>query len=277
VVITDPPYSPHVHENMTSVGVVGLGGGGMGSHARDPGFEAIDDELRIAIGALVAGAKRWGVVFSDFEGAYLWQVGACFPWGATPAPSKFGAEYVRTVPWVRWSQPQLSGDRPPTGAEAVLHFHATRADRVRMHWNGPGSLTHYARRCMRGADKHPTEKPIDLMLDLVSWFSDPGECVLDPCAGAGTTGIACRLLERDAVLVEKDARWATHAQGRASSPLTARDLVRAQEWIVSTVDEAGKVPAPKAANGSDVKTWERAQRRIADAERCMANLTRVAA
>lgn len=262
--ITDPPYSPHVHENATSVGVQG---GGLGTHRRDLGFVALTRDLRGAIATCASRASRWSCIFSDFEGAYAWMT-ACER-----------AEYIRTVPWVRWSQPQLSGDRPCTGAEAVLIFHRTRdAKPVKKHWNGPGSLvafgvdydaearTHAPRRALRGQDKHPTEKPLDLMLDLVSWFSDPGEVVFDPCAGHGTTALACRLLGRSCLALERDETWARRAASRVTSVLSDRDRVRAQEWCISAEAEASRVPTPKAENGSDVKTWDRAQRRLHDVD-----------
>ena len=248
--IVDPPYSEHVHRNAASMGTAGAG-----PVARDLGFACLTPELRWRVAEIAGRVRRWSVVFSDFEDAMLWRP-VVTQWRKT--------EYVRLVPWVRWSQPQLSGDRPPTGAEAVLHFHAAGRKR----WNGPGSLTHYARRCLRGAEKHPTEKPLDLALDLVSWFSDPGESVVDPCGGAGTVALACRLLGRDCVSLEADARWIDVAERRVSlASWLPRDLDRAGEWCATTDAEASTVPAPRAADGSDVRTWERAQRRLADVAR----------
>lgn len=268
VMITDPPYSDHVHDSATSIGT-----GGAGVRERDLGFAALTPELRTVLAYGAAAVRRWSCVFSDFEGTGAW-------WAAV---EEAGAEAVRLVPWVRWSQPQLSGDRPCTGAEAVLIWHAQqigarggRKPRAK-HWNGPGSLTHFDRRAMRGKYKHPTEKPIDLMLDLVSWFSDPGESVIDPCAGSGTTALACRLLGRDCVALERDEQWANHALGRVRGPLSDRDRARAEEWCGWILDEAGRVPEPKADDGSDVKTYERAQRRIADAVRVYEALTGKAA
>jgi hypothetical protein len=248
-------------------------------HERDLGFDAITGNLRGALASLAARAARWTCIFSDHEGAHEWRA-ICER-----------SEYVRTVPWVRWSQPQLSGDRPCTGSEAVLIFHrfGERSKPVKKHWNGPGSLvafgvdydaesrTHAPRRALRGADKHPTEKPIDLMLDLVSWFTDPGELVLDPCAGSGTTALACRLLGRSCLALECNERWAIAARARVAGVLSDRDRVRAREWVESTLGEADRVPAPKAENGSDVKTYERAQRRVLDAARVDASLLGVAA
>jgi len=39
-------------------------------------------------------------------------------------------------------------------------------------------------------------KPLDLMLQLVLDFTEPGDLVLDPFAGSGTTGVACLSLGR---------------------------------------------------------------------------------
>jgi hypothetical protein len=251
----DPPYSEHVHANAASMGTQGAGS--MGAHKRDLTFASLSPELLRHIALATAHVRRWSCVFSDHESTHLWRAAST-------------AEYIRMVPWVRWSQPQLSGDRPPTGSEAVSIFHARAPGRK--HWNGPGSLTHFSRRCLRGLNKQPTEKPLDLMMDIVSWFSDPGEYVLDMCAGAGTTALACQLLGRHCLAVELDPNWAACANERLRGALSDRDRARATEWCQTSLDEALRVPAPKAANGSDVKTYERALRRISDIERVAAQL-----
>lgn len=45
---------------------------------------------------------------------------------------------------------------------------------------------------------HPTQKPIELLERLVRLFTDPGDVVIDPCAGSGTTLIAAENLNRKA-------------------------------------------------------------------------------
>lgn len=257
--IVDPPYSPHVHDNAVSSGTVATGG----PHNRDFDFEPLSPELRSKIAEAAASVRRWSAIFSDLEGLHAWRL----------ALEGAGAEYIRAVPWIRWSQPQLSGDRPPSGCELVILAHAQHIGPhggrkpIAKHWNGPGSLTHLNRRCMRGKEKHPTEKPVDLLLDLVSYLSDPGEAVLDLCAGSGSTAVAAALLGRTCVGVEEKHDWAGRAERRVSGRLTPRDEARASEWAESVLDEAQGVPEPTAADGSDVKTYERAQRRIADALR----------
>ncbi len=38
---------------------------------------------------------------------------------------------------------------------------------------------------------HPTQKPVKLLKKLIETFTDPGDVVIDPCFGSGTTGRAC--------------------------------------------------------------------------------------
>lgn len=54
---------------------------------------------------------------------------------------------------------------------------------------------------------HPTQKPIALMLELVSLFTDPDETILDPFTGSGTTGVACLRLGRKFIGIEKDPTY----------------------------------------------------------------------
>lgn len=37
---------------------------------------------------------------------------------------------------------------------------------------------------------HPTQKPVSLLEKLIEIFTDPGDVVIDPCAGSGTTLLA---------------------------------------------------------------------------------------
>lgn len=223
--ICDPPYGARVHANMRSVCSPR---NGRESRVRDIGFAALSPSLRGAIARCAGAVRRWSAVFADTEGAAAWRE-ALEP----------GAEYVRAVPWVRWSQPQLSGDRPPSGCELVLLAHRAdlgdggRPRPRRKRWSGPGNLTHFDAKAFRGGGKHPTEKPLDLMLSIVSYLTDPGETVLDVCAGAGTTGQACRLLDRSAVLVEQSADWAAAAEARVDAPLTDAELERVRRWVAA--------------------------------------------
>ena len=43
---------------------------------------------------------------------------------------------------------------------------------------------------------HPAQKPVSLLKTLISIFTDPGDVVIDPCAGSGATLRAARELGR---------------------------------------------------------------------------------
>ena len=49
---------------------------------------------------------------------------------------------------------------------------------------------------------HPTVKPIKLMSYLITLFTRPGDYVLDPFGGSGTTGLACKLLDRNHIYID---------------------------------------------------------------------------
>jgi site-specific DNA-methyltransferase (adenine-specific) len=61
--------------------------------------------------------------------------------------------------------------------------------------------------CERGSGKavHPCQKPLAVVLPFVDRL--PIESVLDPFAGTGTTGVACRKSGRRCVLIEDDVRY----------------------------------------------------------------------
>ena len=55
--------------------------------------------------------------------------------------------------------------------------------------------------------QHPTQKPVELPAAFIAWHTQPGDIVLDPFAGSGTTGIAAKCLGRKSILIELDERY----------------------------------------------------------------------
>lgn len=70
----------------------------------------------------------------------------------------------------------------------------------------------------RGRGDHPATMPLELAKRCVSAGSRPGDGVLDPFAGAGTSAVAATALGRWATLVELSPRYAAEA-GRRLGPL----------------------------------------------------------
>jgi site-specific DNA-methyltransferase (adenine-specific) len=65
-----------------------------------------------------------------------------------------------------------------------------------------------------GSTRHPTEKPIELVSQLIESSSVRGDLVLDPFAGCGSTLVAAVLLGRRAIGIEIDERYASEAVRR---------------------------------------------------------------
>ena len=65
-----------------------------------------------------------------------------------------------------------------------------------------------------GNKLHPTQKPVEAILPLIETFSQPGDLVLDPFAGSGTTLVAARRLGRCAAGIELDPGYFRAASQR---------------------------------------------------------------
>lgn len=89
-----------------------------------------------------------------------------------------------------------------------------------------GSVLRYRR--PNGATRHPNEKPVPLMADLIESSTVRGDLVVDPCAGSGSTGVAAVLEGRRCFLVEGDRQYADLAVER----------IKAAEKIAALVDAA---------------------------------------
>ena len=92
-----------------------------------------------------------------------------------------------------------------------------------------------------GSNLHDTEKPVELMKILVSNSTQDGELVLDPFMGVGSTGIACKELNRDFIGCEIDKHYFDIAQSRIDS---------IKEFNISKLKEVGKMSLLSRINKS---------------------------
>lgn len=212
VVITDPPYSAHVHANMSSGTAMkrqvdGGKGGGIPRITLPFGnlqqYDFAQDLPRVA--------KRWALAFCAVEdfGAYRDAVGP--------------EQWVRGGVWHKPnSMGQLTGDRPAAAYEGIAIMHC----KTKKQWNGRGSfaywsaeldeeLGHYVCNGTRGEKgRHPNQKPLKLCLELIAKFTNRGETVLDPFAGSGRIGEACVLLGRNYIGLDSSQEWVEKARER---------------------------------------------------------------
>lgn len=90
------------------------------------------------------------------------------------------------------------------------------------------------------ANHHPTVKPVALMRWLIRLVTKPGDVVLDPFGGSGTTGVAALLEGRRVVLVEREPAFVAIIRARCAA-------ADGSDWTRPVVAR----PAALAARGVD--------------------------
>lgn len=66
---------------------------------------------------------------------------------------------------------------------------------------------------------HPTQKPVFLMELMIKTYSNENDTVLDNCMGSGTTGVACKHLNRNFIGIELDPNYFEIAKNRIEGEL----------------------------------------------------------
>jgi len=66
---------------------------------------------------------------------------------------------------------------------------------------------------------HPTQKPVALLEYLIKTYTLEGETVLDNCMGSGSTGVACKNLNRNYIGIELDPEYFKIAEKRINENL----------------------------------------------------------
>ena len=61
---------------------------------------------------------------------------------------------------------------------------------------------------------HPTQKPVELLEWLIKTYTNDGFTVLDNCMGSGSTGVACKNLNRNFIGIELDEKYFEIARDR---------------------------------------------------------------
>lgn len=86
---------------------------------------------------------------------------------------------------------------------------ATKGSGHTFNWQGQSQMHNFIEvPIVAGAGRlHPTQKPVPILKKWNKISSNPGDIVLDPFAGSGSTGVAALELGRDFALVEKERQY----------------------------------------------------------------------
>ena len=90
-----------------------------------------------------------------------------------------------------------------------------------------------------GAKAHPTQKPESLLYRVLLACSNPGDVVLDPFFGTGTTGAVARRLGRHWIGIERESRYIEVANARIESTL---ELDESAMKVMASRSTQPKVP-----------------------------------
>lgn len=76
--------------------------------------------------------------------------------------------------------------------------------------------------------EHPTIKPLNIIENLVLNSSKEDEIVLDPFMGSGTTGVACRMHNRNFIGIEIDKKYFEIAESRINGTEIKKEFLQGE-------------------------------------------------
>ena len=134
---------------------------------------------------------------------------------ANPMPNFRGRRFTNAHETLIWAS------RDAAAKKYTFHYETLKASnedtQPRSDWYFP--LCTGAER-LKGADgskAHPTQKPEALISRILLSASNPGDTVLDPFFGTGTTGAVAKRLGRNFIGCERDEGYIAHAEARIAA------------------------------------------------------------
>ncbi len=222
LIFADPPYNLQLRQelwrpNLTRVDAVNEDWDRFGSFAEYDAF------TRAWLGACRRVLKDTGTLWVIGSYHNIYRVGAIV--------QDMGFWILNDVVWVKTNpMPNFRGMRFTNAHETLLwckksrdqkrytfNYHAMKAandeKQMRSDWELP-LCTGAERLTLNGEKVHATQKPEALLYRVILASSNPGDIVLDPFFGTGTTGAVARKLGRHYIGIERDPAYIAAAQAR---------------------------------------------------------------
>ncbi|RMD46915.1 MAG: site-specific DNA-methyltransferase, partial [Alphaproteobacteria bacterium] len=222
LIFADPPYNLQLRQELlrpegSKVDAVTEG------WDRFSSFEAYDRFTRAWLAAARRVLKPNGAIWVIGSYHNIFRVGTALQdlgfwilndviWRKTnPMPNFRGKRLTNAHETLIWA----SRDE---GARYTFNYEALKAlnDGVQMRsdWLLPICTGHERLKDENGEKAHPTQKPEALLHRVLVATTNPGDVVLDPFFGTGTTGAVARKLGRDFIGIEREPRYAEIARRR---------------------------------------------------------------
>lgn len=117
------------------------------------------------------------------------------------------------VQMIVWNKKKIGMGNPIRKQHEIIVY----ANRSSFEYNRTEGITHYPSVMSFDSEKdkiHPAQKPLALVSYLLKGFTNENSLVLDPFMGSGTTGVACKLLNRNFMGIELDENYFKIAEER---------------------------------------------------------------
>src|SRR5689334_4324728 len=228
LIFADPPYNLQLRNdlyrpNMTKVQAVNDG------WDKFDGFAEYDTFTREWLSASRQVLKESGTIWVIGTYHNIYRVGSIMQdlgfwvlndivWTkSNPMPNFRGVRFTNAHEILIWAQKKQ-------GAKYTFNHKSMKALnddlQMRSDWN-LNLATGKQRIRTNGAKAHSTQKPESLLYRILLASSNPGDVVLDPFFGTGTTGAVAKKLGRNWIGIERDKKYIKVAQRRIDAVQTA--------------------------------------------------------
>src|SRR5689334_8032554 len=131
---------------------------------------------------------------------------------SNPMPNFKGTRFTNAHETLIWATKSRGARRYTFNYDAMKM--ANDELQMRSDWTLPLCTGEERLKDATGAKAHPTQKPEALLHRLILASTKPGDVILDPFFGTGTTGAAARRLGRRYIGIEREAQYVTLAKAR---------------------------------------------------------------
>src|SRR5438105_12215133 len=177
---------------------------------------------------------RVGAILQDLQ---FWILNDVVWRKSNPMPNFRGRRFTNAHETLIWAS------RDPGGKGYTFNYEALKAgnDDVQMRSDWTIALCTGEERLKTNDGKklHPTQKPEALLARVILAATRPGDLVLDPFCGTGTTGAVAKRLGRCFIGIEREGTYAQAAEQRIAA---VEPLAEASLASFTTVREATRVP-----------------------------------
>ena len=203
LVVTDPPYE------------ISITGGGLVKRAVQEMQVFTQRQLaKLTAGIPVSVLDELCRVMKQIN-IYLWCGKKQVPFLLDYFVNKRGCNFD-LLSWHKSNPTPLCGNKYLSDTEYCLFF---RGRGVRIYGTFATKKTHFTSaysKALKNKYQHPTIKPLDFIRNMVVNSSQPGDLVLDPYCGTGTTGVACIETGRRFIGIEIEPKYYRASMDRIS-------------------------------------------------------------